>query len=412
MRLADYELSSELDRKKYLDSLNMAVGLPYFGGKSKIGKFIYNIVFNMLVEMKRKGRDAELFIDVFTGGGKIGLTMPKGWVKKGIVMNDLDYGVYSYYKCVKDDYINLINMIDKLGDMMSKDMFYLSAYLRQYGACCETIPGVMFGEDEQVDELVAAAMTYWVTNASFNNVTEPKAASYKLDMGDSNEGLNIKKIVAKAHKNIPKLHRQLNSQQYYIENLDYKELIKKYNGKEYFDLKGKKHGPNPELGEMNKLYYMDPPYYAPTLHMGKDAPYANTFPEDKTDEMTKILACENSEIEKSYGTIEFFIKSDYDPKETIKKAEKEIDNVRGKKGKDALYKFYENTIKRKKELYNAFAKLEKYPFVKICVGSFDKGAITDEGVCIGHEYVWCKGFSRDSLEQMDVDIEDSLDAEE
>lgn len=321
-------------------------------------------------------------------------------------MNDLDYGVYSFYKCVKDDYINLIKMIDRLGDIMSKDMFYLSAYLRQYGPCCEILPNIKFEEDEQVDELVAAAMTYWVTNASFNNVTEPTKASYKLDMGDSNEGINIKKIIAKAHKNIPKLHRQLNSQQYYIENLDYRELIKKYNGKEYFDLKGEKHNPDEELGRMNKLYYMDPPYYAPTLHMGDYAPYANTFPEKMTHEMTEILACDNDEVEKKYGKIEFFIKSDYDPIETVKKAEKDVIRINGKKGKEALYKFYIETINRKEELCNAFNKIEKYPFVKICVGSFDKGAITDEGVSIGHEYVWCKGFSRETLTEMDVDIKE------
>ena len=38
MRLANYEFAESLDKKEWLNSMQMKVGLNYFGGKSVIGK--------------------------------------------------------------------------------------------------------------------------------------------------------------------------------------------------------------------------------------------------------------------------------------------------------------------------------------------------------------------------------------
>ena len=107
MRLANYEFAEPLDKKEWLNSLQMKVGLNYFGGKSIIGKYIFNNIFNLSVVMKKQGKKPDIFIDAFTGGGKIGLSIPYGWYDT-IVINDLNYGVYSYYKCCKENHIALI----------------------------------------------------------------------------------------------------------------------------------------------------------------------------------------------------------------------------------------------------------------------------------------------------------------
>ena len=42
----------------------------------------------MAVIMKQADKKADIFIDAFTGGGKMGLSIPKGWFDT-IVINDL-----------------------------------------------------------------------------------------------------------------------------------------------------------------------------------------------------------------------------------------------------------------------------------------------------------------------------------
>ena len=108
MRLMDYKLFSQEERLKYLSSQKMTTGIPYFGGKSKIGKYLYNTIFNMAVTMYDNGNKPLIFVDAFTGGGKMALSMPDGWFKL-IVMNDLDYGVYCYYKCCQENYRLLLS---------------------------------------------------------------------------------------------------------------------------------------------------------------------------------------------------------------------------------------------------------------------------------------------------------------
>ena len=323
MRLANYEFAETLDKKEWLNSVQMKVGLNYFGGKTRIGKYIFNNIFNLSVEMKKQGRKPDIFIDAFTGGGKMGLSVPYGWYDT-IVMNDLNYGVYSFYKCCQDDvqYIALIYMIEKIGEIMSRDMFHLAAYLRSFGLYVDKWGDKedLVKESEVIDPLVAAAFTYWVTAGAFNGQTEPDSTAYnltrKLDKTDENgerlddkqmERKEIEKVIKLAYKRIPKIHEQLSSQNYIIENLDYRELIKKYNGKPWHDIQWKEkeiyrkiliqNGTydedtfekvyeqfseehthlNKEYEGKNILWYMDPPYHPYTLYDGKDAPYADAF---------------------------------------------------------------------------------------------------------------------------------------
>lgn len=408
MRLVDYEYSEQVDKVQWLNSIRMKVGLTYFGGKSVIGKYIFNNIFNLSVEMKQQGRKAEIFIDAFTGGGKIGLSVPDGWYDM-IVINDMDYGVYSYYKCCQDNYIELINMIEKIGEFMSKDVFYLAAYARRFG------PNVnKWGSDEAgdcvqagevVDPLAAAALTYWVTAAAYNAMTDMDSTTYNLcrAVDDSGQDVsyeakkeekdNIARIVRRAKKNIPLLHEQLTRRNYKIENLDYRELIKKYNGQAYIDLLGKEHDADKRLERKNKLWYFDPPYHPDCLYAGLDAPYAETFSRDMANEMVDILAGEKKE---EYGELEYFIKSDYDPQYILSVARRDVND-------EAIAKdrrnWYQNLIEREEnndhEISKTFEKLETYPFCKICVGGFDKGSVQREGKkSVGMEYIWCRGFSK------------------
>lgn len=421
MRLTNYEFAEEIDKVEWLNSIQMKVGLPYFGGKSVIGRYIFNNIFNLSVEMKKQGNPPEIFIDAFTGGGKIGLSVPNGWYKT-IVINDKDYGVYSYYISCRDNHIALINMIEKIGDIMCKDLFHLSAYLRYFGKNVDKWDGGgKVADNEIVEPLVAGALTFWVTSSAFNCQTDPDSTTYNLvrgkkaedgnsindDDGEANYEIHrmeqdeIKKIIAKAKKNIPKLHEQLNCRDYRIENLDYRELIKKYNGKAYTDLQGRNNIVE-AFASKTKLWYFDPPYHPLCLYAGMDAPYADTFTEKMANEMVEILAGENVS---QYGKIDYFIKSDYDPKYILEVARRDVDDDSIKSQRRKWYKQLLDRERNNKEISTIFSKLEQFPFEKICVGGFDKGTVQADGKRgVGQEYIWCKGFPKgyDKMDGVEV----------
>lgn len=392
MRLTNYELAEDIDKKEWLNSIKMYVGLPYFGGKSIIGRYLLNNIFNLAVQMKKDGRKADIFVDAFTGGGKIGLSIPQGWFDT-IVINDLNYGVYSYYKCCKheDDYIALIYMIEKIGkDLMDSDFFHLAAYVRSFGLGVDKWgDGTEFvTSNEVLEPVVAAALTYWVTSASFNNLTDPEKATYNLTrvvnkdkdgkekFDKALERANIYKIIDKAYKRIPKLHEKLNNQHYIIENLDYEELIKKYNGLSYMNTQKEEQSAKEQYISKNKLWYFDPPYHPYCLYGADAAGYSDTFSVKLANKMVKIL---HGNYKNKYGEIDYFIKSDYDPAD--------VESVDTKMEKEEGV-----TLKEVQDLYKI---LEEEPFCKICVGSFDKGAVQKDGTkSVGQEFIWCRGFPK------------------
>ena len=119
MRLFDYMESTEADKIKWFDSFKTQVGMRYFGGKSDSCIYLINRLLNMTCRMYDNGEKANIFIDAFTGGGKLALSMPEGWYDT-IVMNDLDYGVYSYYKSCKDKPEALIETILYFGSILMR----------------------------------------------------------------------------------------------------------------------------------------------------------------------------------------------------------------------------------------------------------------------------------------------------
>ena len=354
------------------------------------------------------------------------------------------------------EFIHFINtakmiMIDKLADVMCEDTFHLFAYLRNFGEYSDDYKNLGIGNEEKppeeyvVNDLAAAAMTYWVTASSYNGISDPIQAKYSLDIKKDindkivNELRNnsekkklikdkqteikaIEKVKKRAHKRIPELHRLMHRKNIKIENLDYRELIKKYNGLPYKTLDGVERTPEKKYQNKNKLWYFDPPYHPYTLADGEDAPYNDTFTVAMSEEMIDIIA---GKKEEEYGALEYFIKSDYDTQQALEKAkeyrlwykkeykkweEKGKPEGEGPKKNKLFIKIINleygedawdgdedlNTKKGTGIVSDVFKALEVEPFTKICLGGFDKG--TTEEVdgerkkTEGYEYIWCRGL--------------------
>ncbi len=420
MRLYDYKLSPDSDRAKWMETFKITSGLGYFGGKQVIGKYLMNRLLNMAVKMEIDGKKPDIFIDAFAGGGKLGLSVPEGWFDT-IVINDLDYGVVSYFKCCKDNYKALIKMIEKLGENMSEDMFKFFVYNRCNSSVSEIkkikkdySAEAALISDGVVEPLLAGAMTYWVVQSEYYGCTAPKRASYSLDkVGDEKNGKNvgdgenggneenrrknahekerIRDIISYAKKRIPKIHDIMNRRNIIVESLDYRELIKKYNGKAYKDLNGTKHLGNEDMEKRNKLWYFDPPYHPKTLSGGAKAPYMYSFPLDMVKEMTEIL---HNDKKDKYGELEYFIKSDYNPKHRYEEEydEKEKnDKVLGDL-KNAYHDF--DVLEENDKNSTKYKGMDgDVVYYVECLGSFGKGVTDDESgeKLMGREYIWCRG---------------------
>lgn len=423
MRLTDYVMAPKELKEQYFGTLTMQVGLRYFGGKAMIGKFLLNRIFEMQAYRYKKGIPAKVFVDCFTGGGKMALTITTGWFDK-IVMNDLNYGVYSYYVCCQKRPLALIRMIESLGSIMCYDTFMMCAkkrstrgkdldpdFLKKIGV---DVDNVERDEDKNIvgdaDMLLSAAMTYWVTQASWLGETDPDRVSYALNTAGKNENEEIRKRIKIAKKRIMQINHKMTRQTYIIENMDYVDLVEKYRS----------------LYGEDVIWYLDPPYHAATLNKSngldengeiieksakkkeeptkeeKPAPYEDSFLYEQTMAMTYLLA-----------TMKWFIKSDYDPyyffEEPCKSYENyTIDNF------DKLSPEEKNEYYKKKvglltsnKYYHDFDLIENIEqgFYRELLGSFHKG--TNTGHDEGKEVIWSRyDGSKESLDYMGITDED------
>lgn len=395
MRINDWYLFSDAEKLSFLREYKMKVPIPYFGGKSLIGKYLICHINNMAVQMaldenERNGSKSnilhkqDIFIDAFTGGGKMGASMGASGMFKTIIMNDIDYGIYSFYKVAQsDNYLDLIKTINWLCNKMDVELFHLIAYIR---------------ENTELDEVMAGAMTYLLTSCSFNSITSPDTCSYAATMKTYGERGFLDGVKAKANKKIPQLHYILsnssttNSSHYIIENLDYKELIKKYNGKPWMDLLGNLHDPIEEYKDKSKLWYFDEPYDADTMR-GVIAPYSNSFPLSETEAIVEILS---GSREKEFGEIKYFIRSNYDPKWAVEDAL--IQKSKNSKSYRRYTKAYNYIIDNSDTIKHKYDSIEDRAngFIKLCLGGFDRNVITEEdGRPTGYEYIWTHGFTSD-----------------
>lgn len=386
MRLVDYKFLSQTDRLKYLDSQRMLTGIPYFGGKSKIGKYLNNIIYNMAVDMYDNDDKPHIFVDAFTGGGKMGLSIPNGWFDK-IVMNDLDYGVYSFYWACQNDYRRLLLTIDRLFEIINTNTFKIFLGIR---------------EERTLDKFMAGAMTWICASTSFNNILDFNKASYKFAELESGEKQLLNEIKERAHKKIPLVAKRLASGNYIIENMDYEQLINKYTGQDYFDVEQIKHKGLKEYSNIsnNILWFLDPPYMPLCLAGTDEAPYSNSFSIEMVKHMTEVLSQDKR--------LKYFIKCDYDPKEKVKTLEEM------KKLSSNEFSIIKNNKQLMQTIFNPLED-ESKGFQKICVGTFNKGAhkkVSEDSnkkvIPVGKEYVWTHGLRAGYNELEKITIKEKL----
>lgn len=241
--------------------------------------------------------------------------------------------------------------------------------------------------DKTVEPLLAGAMTYWAVQSEFNGCTAPGRASYSLKIGDKDEKEEIRNIIDLAKKRIPKVHDIIKKRNVIIESLDYRELIKKYNGRPYKDLKGTEYPEDEAMGRKNKLWYFDPPYHPATLSGGKNAPYMMAFPIEMVHEMTAIL--HNDRIDE-FGKIKYFIKSDYNPK--YRYEEEDDEQVKDIALLQKLQKAYHDFDVLEENDKNSTQYRDKdIKYYVECIGDFGKGASDSGRKTQGREYIWCRG---------------------
>jgi DNA adenine methylase len=87
--------------------------LRYPGGKSKMIGSIYNTLTD---------NHKRLFVEPFAGGGSVGLSLLDAGVVQQLVLNDIDFGIYSLFKCAIDDCEWLTDRIRTLS--LSQTDFY------------------------------------------------------------------------------------------------------------------------------------------------------------------------------------------------------------------------------------------------------------------------------------------------
>ncbi len=178
----------------------------FYGSKTHLLNDIYKVISNVKDKIT-------CFVDVFGGSGVVALNLP--WKFNVIVYNDLDDYLYSTFKVIQDDEKRK-KLLEKL-EMAFRHRKVFEEYKEQYWESVEN------------DEITKAFITIYLAQISFNGGFE----SYKTAIKTNRDFLNqaITPI-----KNFGKMLRN-----WIIENLDFREVIKKYDSKTTF-------------------FYLDPPY--------------------------------------------------------------------------------------------------------------------------------------------------------
>lgn len=78
--------------------------LRYPGGKSKLSDYLYS---------KLQESKTDIFVEAFAGGASVGLSLLNAGVIKHLVVNDLDFGIYSLFYTIKESPNLLINKLKK-----------------------------------------------------------------------------------------------------------------------------------------------------------------------------------------------------------------------------------------------------------------------------------------------------------
>lgn len=374
----EYINASERERQLWVDTLPIEVGMQYFGGKSgPLGRKLLKAVCDMQAYCITKGKRKKIYVDAFCGGGKMGLSVPEGWFDE-IYMNDLDYGVYSYYHVCKDRpdklkkiveaYINPKTLIQKVkitNDLEKSQGWLLFEVLKWSRHSDEGMFGANYNYKGAVDEnleaidnsealktnlvikrifsdikniaipepeLRAAFATVFITEYGFTSETG-KHASYTIEGKRETEKVGLINQKKKDILNkIDNVHRIMNKKNITITRDDYAQLLDTPDDKTRAEMD--KNGRKDLLHLADKkddiLFFLDPPYHPLTLSGQKEAGYDCTFNREMSlqilDKLRKLRLDDKKELA--------FIFCNYNPSD-FKAANEELFNDE-EKNKEAL----------------------------------------------------------------------------
>lgn len=208
--------------------------IKWFGGKY----YMANDIIKLFPKHK-------VYVEVFGGAGHILFKKEPSEIE---VYNDIDSGLYLFFKILRDE--NKANILKQKLDLTpySREEFY---------HCRDT------WRDEQ-DEIEKVRKWYVTAMQSFS----ANFSSWSYSKSSSGRGMsrNVSEWLGKIEDNLPKAVERLKVVQ--IENMDYKDLLKKYDGED-------------------TLFYLDPPYIHKTRTSTRQ--YAHEMEDEQHEEMIDIL---------------------------------------------------------------------------------------------------------------------------
>ena len=374
----EYINASERERQLWVDTLPIEVGMQYFGGKSgPLGRKLLKAVCDMQAYCITEGKRKKIYVDAFCGGGKMGLSVPEGWFDE-IYMNDLDYGVYSYYhvcknrpdelKRVVEAYINPKTLIQKVkitNDLEKSQGWLLFEVLKwsrhsdegmfvngynykgAVGVNLEAIDNSealktnlvikrIFSDIKNITipepELRAAFATVFITEYGFTSETG-KHASYTIEGKRETEKVGLINQKKKDILNkIDNVHRIMNKKNITITRDDYARLLDTPDDKTRAEMNKNDRKDLLHLADNknNILFFLDPPYHPLTLSGQKEAGYDCTFNREMSlqilDKLRKLRLDDKKDLA--------FIFCNYNPSD-FKAANEELFNDE-EKNKEAL----------------------------------------------------------------------------
>lgn len=208
--------------------------INWFGGKY----YMANDIIRLFPKHK-------VYVEVFGGAGHILFKKEPSEIE---VYNDIDSGLYLFFKILRDE--NKANIL--------KQKLDLTPYSREEFYHCRDTWRDEQDDIEKVRKWYVTAMQSFSTNFS----------TWSHSKNKSRRGMSqaVSQWLGKIENDLPKAVERLKTVQ--IENMDYKDLIKKYDGKD-------------------TLFYLDPPYIHKTRQMTYQYTYEMT--DQQHEEMINIL---------------------------------------------------------------------------------------------------------------------------
>lgn len=214
--------------------MNYKSPINWFGGKY----YMANDIINLFPKHR-------VYVEVFGGAGHILFKKEPSAIE---VYNDIDSGLYLFFKILRDE--NKANLL--------KQKLDLTPYSREEFYHCRDTWRDEQDDIEKVRKWYVTAMQSFSTNFS----------TWSHSKSKSRRGMSqaVSQWLGKIEDNLPKAVERLKVVQ--IENMDYKDLLKKYDGED-------------------TLFYLDPPYIHKTRKMTYQ--YAHEMEDEQHEEMIDIL---------------------------------------------------------------------------------------------------------------------------